>query len=154
MQISNLAGVGKRIVALIIDWIVLTIAQGIIGSIFLGGMAVNYSSILSDSEPNPEAITALLVASMWQNLISLIMYICYEGYLTSSSRQGTLGKMAMKIKVVDEQGMRLSRGTAFLRAGMKIISSMVCCIGFLVALFNKEEQSLHDLIAKTYVVND
>jgi uncharacterized RDD family membrane protein YckC len=154
MENLNLAGVGKRIVALIIDWVAITIAQSIVAGIFFGGVAASYSSIFSGSDPDSEAISALMIASLWQNLASFVIYVLYEGLLTASERQGTLGKMAMKIKVVDEKGMRLTQGDAILRAVMKIVSGVLCCIGYFVALFNKQEQTLHDLVAKTYVVNE
>jgi uncharacterized RDD family membrane protein YckC len=96
----------------------------------------------------------LMMASVWKQSITFIIFILYDGLLTASERQGTLGKMAMKIKVVDEKGLRLTQGNAVLRAIMKFVSGLFCCIGYFVALFNKEEQTLHDLVAKTYVVNE
>lgn len=154
MENLQLAGVGKRMVALIIDWIVLIIAQSIIGALFFGGVAASYSSVLSGGEPDPEVISTLMLASLGQNLVLFILFVLYDGLLTASERQGSLGKMAMKIKVVDEKGQRLTQGNSILRAIMKVISGMVCCIGYFVALFNKQEQALEDLVARTYVVNE
>ena len=154
MENLKLAGVGKRIVAIIIDWVVLLFVQSIIGTLFFGGVAASYSSILSGGDPDPEALTALLTAGLTQNFIMIVIYVLYDGLLTSSAKQGTLGKMAMKIKVVDGNNQILSQGTSFLRSAMKLVSGMICCIGYIVAFFNKEEQSLHDLVAKTYVVNE
>ncbi|MFT7001069.1 MAG: putative RDD family membrane protein YckC, partial [Spirosomataceae bacterium] len=34
----------------------------------------------------------------------------------------------------------------------KILSSLLCCIGYLLILFRADEKGLHDLLANTYVV--
>jgi uncharacterized RDD family membrane protein YckC len=45
----------------------------------------------------------------------------------------------------------MSKG--IIRAVGKIISSLIFGIGFLMALFTNNKQSLHDKIASTFVVN-
>ena len=66
--------------------------------------------------------------------------------------QATLGKMACGIIVQDAQGQQISFLNAFGRFFAKILSALILCIGFIMVAFSKEKQSLHDMIASTYVV--
>jgi uncharacterized RDD family membrane protein YckC len=75
----------------------------------------------------------------------------YFGYFESSPSQATFGKQAMGIKVVDLNGNPLGQG-AWTRAGMRIVSSLIIGIGFLLAFFNDQKQTLHDKVAGSLVV--
>ncbi|MEX3625331.1 RDD family protein [Viridibacillus arvi] len=85
-------------------------------------------------------------------LIQLLIDVCYYALLESSSLQGTLGKRALGIIVVDKNGDRISIGTAVIRFLIKTFLSPIFCIGFIMAAFTEKKQGLHDLIAKTYCV--
>ncbi len=151
MENIKLAGIGKRILALIIDWIVISLVQTTVNTIFFSGAALSISDLLRGDEIDTQALAGIIGTS---HLVSLAIYLLYDGLLTSSDRQGTLGKMALKIKVVNESGQKLSQNESLLRAFMKIVSSSICCIGYFIAFFNKKEQSLHDIVGKTYVVEE
>ena len=71
-----------------------------------------------------------------------------------SKTQGTIGKKLMDIKVTDEYGIRLTFGTALIRNLCKIISNVSFGVGYILCLFNKKQQCLHDMIAGTLVVKD
>jgi uncharacterized RDD family membrane protein YckC len=86
-------------------------------------------------------------------MIFSFLFIIYHAVMESSNIQGTLGKMVFKIKVTDINGNRLSFIRAALRAFGKIISMATLGIGFLPILFTKNRQALHDIIARTLVVN-
>ena len=73
--------------------------------------------------------------------------------MTASAKQGTLGKMAMKIKVMKETGEQLNTSEAFIRAVLKSIIGSACALLWLVCLFNNKEQNLHDMAAKTLVIS-
>jgi uncharacterized RDD family membrane protein YckC len=64
----------------------------------------------------------------------------------------TVGKRACGIRVVDESGRPLSLGRAFARELSKFLSTATAMIGFIVAGFTPRKQSLHDIIASTYVI--
>ena len=158
MENLNLAGVGKRLVAYIIDAILLSIVLGIVFSIMVGGsifsiLAARSGNIDSDAA---DAATAVAVGASMLGFyaVSTVGVILYDALLTASVRQGTLGKMVMKIKVVNANGQALTTSEAFIRAIVKSISLGLCFLLFLVALFNKEEQMLHDMAVKDHVVND
>ncbi|MCZ7584030.1 MAG: RDD family protein [Deltaproteobacteria bacterium] len=119
------AGVGRRFLALMIDALILSITAKIIHLIPLLG-----------SIP----------------LIMFVMFIAYSAWFESSRYRGTLGKIALGIEVGDANGERISLKTALLRAVGKVISYLIMGIGFLFAFFTEHKQALHDLIAKTLVL--
>jgi uncharacterized RDD family membrane protein YckC len=71
----------------------------------------------------------------------------YSALMESSARQGTLGKMALGIKVTDLNGNRISFGRATGRHFAKFISVMILYIGFMMAGWTERKQALHDMIA-------
>ncbi|HZP17031.1 MAG TPA: RDD family protein [Terriglobales bacterium] len=76
----------------------------------------------------------------------------YEAALESSSKQATLGKMALGLKVTDLEGNRISFARATGRHFAKILSGMILLIGYIMAGFTERKQALHDMIAATLVV--
>ncbi|MBN2290030.1 MAG: RDD family protein [Candidatus Glassbacteria bacterium] len=76
----------------------------------------------------------------------------YFTLLESSPRQATIGKIAMGIFVTDEYGGRLSVSRALARTLSKVISTMFCWLGYLLALFTGRSQALHDLLASSLVL--
>jgi uncharacterized RDD family membrane protein YckC len=72
--------------------------------------------------------------------------------MESSSKQATLGKMALALKVTDLQGRRISFARATGRHFAKIISGMILLIGYIMAGFTERKQALHDMIAGTLVI--
>ena len=86
-------------------------------------------------------------------LAGLIAFIAYFSYFEGSPAGQTIGKRAMKIRVIDfGNGQPLDFGKAAVRAGMRYVSGLVCGIGFLWALWDKEKQTWHDKVAGTVVV--
>lgn len=77
--------------------------------------------------------------------------ILYFAGMESSSRQATLGKMAVGIKVCNAQGEQLSFANALGRYFAKFISAITLYIGFMMVGWDKKKQGLHDKIASTYV---
>ncbi len=73
--------------------------------------------------------------------------------MESSSKQATLGKMALGIIVTDVNGERIGFGRATGRFFGKIVSGMIFYIGYIMAGFTDRKQALHDMMAGTLVVN-
>lgn len=74
-------------------------------------------------------------------------------WLFTGLRGQTLGKMALRIKVVNAEGNKPGLGYAALREILgKLISTIAVCVGFLWIVWDREKQSWHDKIASTYVV--
>jgi uncharacterized RDD family membrane protein YckC len=128
----NYAGFWIRFGAYIIDAIVMSFVQVILAYVFYGG----YSFM----EPNYSL-----------TLISLVVGVLYFAVMESSSKQATLGKMAVGIKVGNEKGESISFGNALGRYLGKILSALILLIGFMMAGWDDKKQALHDKLAGTYV---
>lgn len=85
-------------------------------------------------------------------LFSLVMSWLYYALMESSKYGGTLGKMAVSIKVVDLNGNRVSFGRASGRYFSRIITNMTMLIGYIIAGFTDKKQALHDMIASCLVI--
>jgi uncharacterized RDD family membrane protein YckC len=73
--------------------------------------------------------------------------------MMESMKGATIGKMALGIKVTDLNGERITFGRATGRYFGKILSGLTLCIGYIIAGFSQQKQALHDILAKTLVVN-
>ena len=131
--VLDLASIGRRLVAYIIDSFLLNIVSTVLG--FFLGLTMG---------GNPDTAATLTLLSV---LLSILVFVAYDALLVAARGQ-SLGKMALSIKVVSEDGANVSTGQAWGRAFAKLIPFAV-----LVALFNKERKGLHDMLARTRVVN-
>lgn len=120
------AGFWIRALALIIDGIIVFTA-----SIFLGFASFGTGIVLS-------------IVAPW----------LYEALMVASTNQATLGKMALGLKVTDENGQQLSFTHATGRHFAKYLSGLLLFAGYIIAAFTERKQALHDLIVKTYVVRN
>jgi uncharacterized RDD family membrane protein YckC len=84
--------------------------------------------------------------------ISTVVSWLYSALMESSSKQATLGKMALGIRVTDLDGNRITFGKATGRYFAKILSALILGIGFLMVAFTERKQGLHDILAGTLVV--
>lgn len=88
-------------------------------------------------------------------LSSIIGFLIGAGYLIFfwvSQNGQTLGKRAMAIRIVKEDGQPIDFATAIIRYIGYIISSIALFLGFIWVIFDPKKQGWHDKIAKTYVV--
>ena len=119
------ANFGQRLVAYLADSILLAIVYGI---------------LLVISRPLAYAVGTLG---------SLVYFTYFEG---SASGQ-TVGKKLLNIRVIDfTAGGPIGYGRAFVRWIGRILSGIVCLLGYLWMLWDKEKQTWHDKIATTVVV--
>ncbi len=85
-------------------------------------------------------------------LITLLLPGVYFVLLTGLRGQ-TLGKMLLRIKVVDEAGQAPGLGRALLRESLgKFVSTIALGVGFLWVAWDREKQGWHDKIARTHVI--
>jgi len=83
-------------------------------------------------------------------LFCIILWI-YFAYQESSPAQATLGKRAMKIKVISVDGNRISFMTATVRTIIKFFP-VIGPLGWLLIAFSDNKQALHDRAAGTFVI--
>ena len=118
------ASFGERLIAAIIDSIVVGLATGLLGRIGFFGSVIGF-------------------------LVSYGYYVYLEG---SPSGQ-TVGKRAMSIRVVGmHPGSTIGYAGAFVRVIGKIVSAIPCLLGFFWMLWDPERQTWHDKFADAVVV--
>lgn len=127
------AGFLSRFVAYIIDMLMIGIARSILALIF--GFSLFHASI----------------GLIWfGSIFGLLYFIIME----SSKYQATVGKLLMRIKVVNMQGGRITLSESIIRNLSKILSAIFLLIGFLMVLLDDRKRALHDRIAGTFVIED
>ena len=118
----------RRLVAFIIDGVLLTIVNQVITSVLFSG------------DP---------MAAVGPNTLLGIVY--YVGMWVYAGGQ-TLGMKALGMKVVKTDGTPVTIVTGLLRYVGLIISFFALFIGVIWIAFDKDKQGWHDKIAGTYVV--
>ena len=134
-----------RLVAAIIDSIILRVVVAPVGIIFgglglAGGMMTGIPHIGLHLLGGGVTVIFLIFGS-W----------LYEAFMESSSYQATLGKMVFGMKVTDLNGNRISFERATGRHFAKWLSAMIFFIGYIMIGFTERKQGLHDLLAGTLV---
>ena len=133
------AGFWKRVAAAIIDEIIIMIGGFAFGFVFVLVMVAG-------------GIDDLAVLEIMENILGIILIWVYFAVMESSPTQGTLGKMALGIKVTDLEGDKIDFGRATRRHFAKIISALILYICFIMVAFTQEKQGLHDMMAGCLVV--
>ncbi|MFS0782023.1 RDD family protein [Bacillus sp. 1P06AnD] len=129
----NTVGFWKRLLAMILDGVIITLPLTIISYLFTGDW--------DESD----------LASFIDFLISFILPIVWFGY--------TVGKRIVGIRIARVDGRKVGIGTMLLRL---VVSSLVYIltfgIGFIISAFmvglRKDHRAIHDFIAGTYVTDD
>ncbi|HWN44215.1 MAG TPA: RDD family protein [Thermoanaerobaculia bacterium] len=146
----DMASVGRRFVAFVIDWLIVLLPIMILA--FLVFLPLGLFETQEGLETLPPAFA--IFGNLFVSLGAAAIYILYEGLMLVSGGQ-TVGKKAMKVKVVSAEGRDLTTGQAWGRAASRQILGIVPClniINYLVA-FGQERTAIHDMMAKTRVVN-
>jgi uncharacterized RDD family membrane protein YckC len=140
------AGFWIRVLAVIIDSIILGVVQSILQFTALRPMLGNV-----DLEGNPAAVLAAFSAIGVLGLISLAISCAYESIFVAQMG-ATPGKMALGMRVVRPDGSRVDLGRAAGRYFAKMLSGIILCIGYIMVGFDAEKRGLHDMICDTRVV--
>ncbi|MDP9160286.1 MAG: RDD family protein [Acidobacteriota bacterium] len=134
-----------RVVAAIIDGLLVNVVVAPIA--FLIAATIGFAG-LAVSMPGRGIH---LVSAIVGGALGFVGSWLYEAVMLSSSRQATLGKMAVSLKVTDLAGNRFSFERATGRHFAKYISGATLGIGYIMAAFTDRHQALHDMIAGTLV---
>jgi uncharacterized RDD family membrane protein YckC len=130
---AQVAGTTRRFVAFIIDVFII----GILESLIRFGLHI----VRSDGFEYGYG------PRVFEFLVSMAYFTHYD----SIERSGTFGKQVMGIMVVDEQGHQLEQKQSAWRTFIKIVTGWTVVL-WLVPIFTKHRQSIHDFAAKTYVI--
>lgn len=156
------AGFWLRFVAYLVDGLIIGIPTGILIVLFIvifGGLAALHLPNLNNPNPDPAQFVAFVMAIFAALLPIILISVCiswlYFAMMESSSRQATLGKAMLSLRVTDMSGQRISFARATGRYFSKIVTNLVpLAIGWILAGFTERKQALHDFIAGTLVWRD
>jgi uncharacterized RDD family membrane protein YckC len=130
-------GIGSRLAAQIVDGIVLLVVFLLLGAAIFGGFTFEVYGA--------EALSFQAVCA----LIGFLYFIVLEGV-----QGATLGKMAMKIRVVREDGSPCGLGPSIVRNILRIVDVLpfLYIVGMILIARSDQKQRLGDRVAKTVVV--
>jgi len=84
--------------------------------------------------------------------IATSVWILYNSLFDSSIYQGTIGKIILKIKVINLYGKRMSVIMSFCRCLSTIISVLPFGLGLWYVTTDPKRRAWHDLIVGSYVI--
>jgi uncharacterized RDD family membrane protein YckC len=135
----------RRILSMLIDAVVMTFICVFFG--FIVPLGIHFIGL--DFDP---AIfeTEMAKRSFKENNIYMLSMLVlgttillYDALMTSSSRQGTLGKMALRIRVTDAKGERVSFG----RASLRFLAKPFLWPYIVTIPFSVKKQAPYDMIS-------
>lgn len=151
------AGFWQRFGAWVIDLIILMIPSMIV-MYALGGMEA-YRHLLERLQAGTdmsEAFRDYAAATETSSLASLLITFLYYTFFEASKWQATPGKLALRLRVTNLQGQRISIGRSAARNVVRLsaaIFGLIPVICYLAITWTQRKQGLHDLWASTYVLN-
>ncbi|MFJ7194901.1 MULTISPECIES: RDD family protein [unclassified Streptomyces] len=149
---------GKRIVARLIDFLIISIPLYLISLPWGGAVEVSENNGNGNGVGDVFSQTYSGHQLVW-SLIGLVVYVAYDTYFTHKDGR-TLGKRLLKLRVAMLNDGRVpDTGAAFLRAVVLWLPALLCCpclwwlINIVLMFTDKPyRQGLQDKAAKTVVV--
>jgi uncharacterized RDD family membrane protein YckC len=139
----QLATIGRRAGAIIIDNMVVGIPAWIL-------LVVLMVALMPMMKGGGEMALGFLFIAV--GLLVFVAFVAYEALMISRNGQ-TLGKMALRIRVVRPDGSPISAGQAWGRASIRVVLiHVLMLLNYIPAFVTKEKTCLHDMVAKTRVV--
>jgi uncharacterized RDD family membrane protein YckC len=153
------AGFWQRFGAWVIDLIILTIPS-MLAMYFLGGMDA-YKHFLEQVQAGggsdmSAALRDYAAGTESSQIASLVITFFYYAFFEASKWQATPGKLALRLRVTDIHGQRLTLARAAARNVVRLsalIFGLIPLICYLAVAWTQRKQGLHDLMASTLVVN-
>lgn len=134
------AGIGKRFVAMLIDNLIVFVPLYILFFVLM------FTAVQSANANEPP----LWVFVMYIPMIGVPFV--YEALMLQNKNGQTVGKMAMKVRVVRPDGSPLTTGQAWGRSGLRVVLNCLSIFNYIPAFFTAEKTTLHDLAASTRVI--
>lgn len=156
MSSSDYAGFWLRLVAFVIDAIVLSVVQLLLViplfDFFKTSRHRYWRDTTNDDNTVLDWISCYVSMINASHVILVVLAVLYFSFMESSRYQGTLGKLAMELKVISYHNTRPGFSTALWRNLAKLLSTLLVFAGFIMAAFTVRKQALHDKLAGTLVV--
>ena len=140
------AGFWKRVAACWIDCIVVTLV--------ICGVAIVTNPLFPEGFEGRNDPRAIVIQVTIIVAVLLGLPVLYAALFESSKHQATLGKILLRLSVVDTNGSRLSFARSFARNAPKVINLLIPPLYFLFFAIpmSKKKQALHDKCAGTFVI--
>jgi uncharacterized RDD family membrane protein YckC len=136
---TNFAGFWLRVVAVLIDSVVLMVISGVIA--FCAGFGLGMAGYAENEQ----------LLQIVGGAIGLITQWAYYVFMESSKKMATVGKSLLGLIVTDLDGRKIGFGKANGRFFGKFLSGFTLGIGLIMAGFTQKKQTLHDMITSTLV---
>ena len=126
--------------------------------VLLAGLFTDFNQAKQAFFENPEDPQRILQLQTYLQGISvatLLIWMVYCIFSESSARQGTIGKTALNLVVVNKSSQTISLQQALIRNLTKMVFASYLIFGIfglLWMLFNNKRQCVHDLFASTFVI--
>ena len=150
-----LADSGRRILARLIDWLIVAVPLAIIGIPFdVYKRATDNDADFSDTVNSFNGGSQLVF-----QLITIVAYVAYDTLMVAKGGQ-TLGKKWLKLRVAMlNDGSTPPTNASLIRASVLWLPALICCaclwpllLLILILVDKPYKQGLHDKAAKTVVV--
>lgn len=132
------AGFDLRMLADAIDWFII-----------FGMMAIVELLIVLFFNNQTKTLATIAFGLLLMPFLKFFYHVFME-----YSRQATIGKGLMNIKVTNMKGLKPSFQEVLMRNLCKIISTLGLFFGYFYLFLNKKQQTLHDKMANTLVIKD
>jgi uncharacterized RDD family membrane protein YckC len=145
------AGFWRRLAASLIDVFALAVVCSVVILTIAPYHWFGFDGLWGSSDVLDEPVWRAVPYVIAGNLLSLLVNIAYF-VLFWIWRGQTPGKMLLGIRLVRQDGSKVTIGIALLRYLGYIVSSAILFIGFIWIAFDSRKQGFHDKMAETYVV--
>ena len=98
-------------------------------------------------------IQLAIIPAALRGLMYYAFTLVYFAMQESGDEQATIGKRIMNLVVCDMNGEPISFLRALGRNFARIINMAILSLGYVTILFTKKQQGVHDMIARTLVVD-
>ena len=152
--VPEYASFWTRVGAWVIDYLILMLPFTVVSMMM--GLGAMMTQLLANFENDQAAALAAYAEAVRPvSFVLVAVGFIYYTFFESSKWQATPGKMALRIRVTDTSGARLSLGRAAGRNAIRLVnvlSSIVPFAFYIVTAFTQRRQGVHDLLAGTYVL--
>ncbi|MGH8028346.1 MAG: RDD family protein [Arenimonas sp.] len=164
-HVPSPAGFWKRYVAYFIDFMLVSTVLNIVSTpILMAVFASRQDDFVAFARTDAaslltaqDAIGKLLPMLLWMSAASMVGYVVLAGAyfigMEASSRQATLGKQLLGLKVTTLDGGRPGIGRVAGRFFAAALSWLTLNLGHALAAWTPSRRALHDLVAGTRVEN-
>ena len=146
----ELAGIGNRVLACLIDTVVTyTVCAALWLIVWLGCFLIGMSNNMSHTSAIACGVI-VLVGMLASFVVIFFYYVIFEGFWQGQ----TPGKRAAQIRVIDQNGQPINWSQVWLRNFIRVFDMGLMLIGLIVMVIDKNERRIGDFAAGTLVIRE